>query len=757
MKFNNGYWLSHKYFILHRAGCAHEAWRTADGFAVLVTQQKIVHRGQTLGGPVITMYVSSPRPNVVRVRYEHYSGGHAPKGFDLIGEAGFAPTVEIADTYASLRSGDTCVTVRLGGAWDVTFTHKGRLLTQSRGRAAAYVESDGAYAKQIRAAYTDDHPWSVPQGHDTYMLERLSVGVGEKLYGFGERFTPFVKNGQSVETWNMDGGTCSEQGYKCVPFYLSSNGYGVLVNHTGYVSYEVCSEVVNDVAFAVPGQILDYCVVGGDSPSDALRNYVALTGVPALPSPYTFGLWLTTSFTTDYSEETVTSFIDGMAQRGIPLSVFHFDCFWMREFRWCNFRWDERYFPDPAAILKRLKDRGLRISVWLNPYIAQQSEAFAECVANGYLLRKPDGGVYQLDMWQPGMAIVDFTNPAAARWYADQVKALLDMGVDCIKTDFGERIPSDAVYHDSSRGEDMHNYYSYLYNKTVHEVLVQSDTHGCLFARSATTGGQQFPVHWGGDCTAEYASMAETLRGGLSLSCSGFGYFSHDIGGFEATATPDIYKRWAAFGLLSTHSRLHGNSSYRVPWLFDDEAVDVLRHFTLLKGRLMPYLYAQSVENHRTGLPVMRPMLLDFPNDAACLNADTQYMLGDALLVAPIFNADGVARYYVPDGTWYDLQSGQRVDGARYVESAHDYFSLPVLVRPGHIVALGAFQNDFDYDYTDNLTLIVGYLRAGESATCDICDSTGRVAYTATVALDTDGVTVSGIPNHVRYTLKVCE
>ena len=445
--------------------------------------------------------------------------------------------------------------VAKGPDWRVEFLDGDRVITSSGWRGMAMMDA--------------------PDGR--FMVEQLSLGVGECVYGLGERFTPFVRNGQVVDLWNEDGGTASEQAYKNIPFYLTNRGYGVFVNHPEKVSYEVASEKVERVQFSVPGESLDYFLIYGPTPKEVLSRYTALTGRPALPPAWSFGLWLTTSFTTDYDEATVTSFIQGMADRDLPLHVFHFDCFWMREFHWCNFEWDQRCFPDPAAMLARLKARGLRICVWINPYIAQRSALFDEGMAGGYLVKRPDGDVWQWDRWQAGMGLVDFTNPDACRWFGDKLAALVDMGVDCFKTDFGERIPTDVVWHDGSDPLKMHNYYAYLYNKTVFEVLEEKLGVGeaAVFARSATAGGQQFPVHWGGDSTATFESMAESLRGGLSLCLSGFGFWSHDMGGFEQTASADVYKRWCAFGLLSSHSRLHGSGSYRVPWLFDnDEPVD---------------------------------------------------------------------------------------------------------------------------------------------------------------------------------------
>jgi alpha-D-xyloside xylohydrolase len=476
-----------------------------------------------------------------------------------------------------------------------------------------------------------------------------------------------------------------------------------------------------------------------------LRKYTALTGRPALPPAWSFGLWLSTSFTTSYDESTVTSFVDGMAERGLPLSVFHFDSFWMREFHWCDFEWDPRTFPDPAGMLSRLKDRGLRICLWINPYIAQRSALFAEGAEKGYLLQRPDGGVWQWDRWQAGMALVDFTNPEACAWYAGKLKALMDMGVDCFKSDFGERVPTDVVWHDGSDPQRMHNYYTHLYNRTVFELLQKERGEGdaVVFARSATAGGQQFPVHWGGDCESTFESMAESLRGGLSLAASGFGYWSHDIGGFEGTPDPTTFKRWIAFGLLSSHSRLHGSESYRVPWLIDDESVDVLREFTSLKLRLMPYLFQAAVHAHDTGEPVMRPMVVQFPGDPACASLDRQYMLGPDLLVAPVFSADGSVDFYLPEGRWTHLLDGEVVEGGRWLHETYDAHSLPLFVRPGAVIATGNRSDRPDYPYADGVTLTAYELEDGARVTAVVPAVDGTRAAVFEVSRDGAQVRVS--------------
>jgi alpha-D-xyloside xylohydrolase len=683
MKFTDGYWRKRDGMTVLHPVQLQDTVERAESLTAYATAKRVHGRGDTLGAPVITVACTAPLPGVIRVTISHFAG-YRPRrpDFEIAADPDFRPSV----TERELTSGPLTARFADGAQWGLDFVADGRRLTGSGGKGIGIVDTaDG--------------------GH--YVHEQLDLGVGEAVYGLGERFGPLVKNGQSIDVWNEDGGTSSEQAYKNVPFYLTNRGYGVLVDHPGRVSFEVGSEMVSRTQFSVAGQSLSYLVIYGPTPADVLRRYTALTGRPALPPAWSFGLWLSTSFTTSYDEETVTGFIDGMAERNLPLSVFHFDTFWMREFSWCDFEWDARIFPDPPGMLKRLADRGLRTCVWINPYIAQRSPLFAEAMAAGYLVRKPDGDVWQWDRWQAGMALVDFTNPGACAWYAGKLRALLEMGVDAFKSDFGERVPLDVVWHDGADPERMHNYYTQLYNRVVFDVLRthRGDGEAVVFARSATVGGQQFPVHWGGDNSATYESMAESLRGGLSLAASGFGFWSHDIGGFEGEPDPAVFKRWIPFGLLCSHSRLHGNQTYRVPWLFDTEAVDVLRRFTELKHTLMPYLYAAARRAHHEGLPVLRPMIVEFPEDPAVTHLDRQYLLGDSLLVAPVFSAAGDTSYYVPAGRWTKYLTGEIVEGPRWVRETHGFASVPLLVRPGAVLALGARTDRPDYDYRDGITL----------------------------------------------------
>lgn len=588
MKFTNGYWMIRDGVDALYAREAYElaADATTESLNVLAPTSVVRGRYDTLNLPTFNVDITTPAEGVIRVCAEHWQGATEYPGFPLnADEPGNRDYVTVQangngdgevgvnGADVTLTTGGLTVKVVKGAPWNLTFIGEdGKVLTESAGKSLGRFKlgAESNVTAQPVSEFGVTMDGSARDESDVFIAIQLHLSVGEDVYGLGERFGAYVKNGQSVDIWNEDGGTASEQGYKDIPFYMTSNGYGVLVNNRGHVSFEIGSE---------------------------------------------------------NTEATINSFIDGMAERDIPLAAFHYDCYWMREFHWCDFEWDKRFFGDIESTLKRLHED------------------------KGYLVRKPNGEVWQTDFWQAGMGLVDFTNPAAREWFKDKVKALLNQGADAIKTDFGERIPRDVVWYDGSPKLSMHNWYTQLYNQAVFEAIEETYGKGnaCLYARSATVGGQQQPVHWGGDCESTFNGMAQSLRAGLSLTSSGFGFWSHDIGGFEgAFPDPAVYKRWVAFGMLGSHSRLHGSTVYRVPWLFDEEdekngvalvpgqtAVDVVREFTKLKLELMPYVYQLGLQPHVNGTPVMRSMFVEFPDDPACRTLDRQYMFGPSMLVAP--------------------------------------------------------------------------------------------------------------------------
>lgn len=598
MKITNGYWMIRDGVDALYAREAYElaADATTESLNVLAPTSVVRGRYDTLNLPTFNVDITTPAEGVIRVCAEHWQGATEYPGFPLnADEPGNRDYVTVQangngdgevgvnGADVTLTTGGLTVKVVKGAPWNLTFIGEdGKVLTESAGKSLGRFKlgAESNVTAQPVSEFGVTMDGSARDESDVFIAIQLHLSVGEDVYGLGERFGAYVKNGQSVDIWNEDGGTASEQGYKDIPFYMTSNGYGVLVNNRGHVSFEIGSE---------------------------------------------------------NTEATINSFIDGMAERDIPLAAFHYDCYWMREFHWCDFEWDKRFFGDIESTLKRLHED------------------------KGYLVRKPNGEVWQTDFWQAGMGLVDFTNPAAREWFKDKVKALLNQGVDAIKTDFGERIPRDVVWYDGSPKLSMHNWYTQLYNQAVFEAIEETYGKGnaCLYARSATVGGQQQPVHWGGDCESTFNGMAQSLRAGLSLTSSGFGFWSHDIGGFEgAFPDPAVYKRWVAFGMLGSHSRLHGSTVYRVPWLFDEEdekngvalvpgqtAVDVVREFTKLKLELMPYVYQLGLQPHANGTPVMRSMFVEFPDDPACRTLDRQYMFGPSMLVAPVFTYSGEVSY----------------------------------------------------------------------------------------------------------------
>lgn len=680
MKYLDGAWMLQEGFQVQYAAHVYRSRIEEGPFGWQLTLYQpfhyVSHEGMTLDGGLLTVEISSPRPDIIGVRQYHHIGAikEYPR-FELdVTETEVA--IEETDEFYRFTSGRARLEVTKGGNLRYDF----------------YFDEDGIESKKPRSRMLSrSQAYVVDANNSPWVSSRLTLAVGEQIYGLGERFSPFVKNGQAIDMWNRDGGTGTVQAYKNIPFFLSSEHYGIFVDNSGPVEFEILSEKVSDVQIAAPGEELTFYFIPGHDAKEVLANYGALTGRPPHVPDWSYGLWLSTSFLTNYNEETVLHFIEGMEERDMPLEVFHFDCLWMEPYEWCGFNWDPQKFPNPAGLLKKIKDKGIKICVWINPYIGQKSPLFKVGMANGYFLQRPNGNVWQWDKWQAGMAVIDFTNPEAKAWYQGFLHELVDMGVDSFKTDFGERIPTDVVYFDGADPELMHNYYTQQYNEAVYEVL--EDRYGkgnaVLFARSATTGGQKFPVHWGGDCTANYESMAESLRSGLSFGLSGFGYWSHDIGGFEDGCTPDIYKRWTQFGLLSSHSRYHGSGQYKVPWLYGDEACDVTRRFTQLKLRLLPYLKAAEDEVVSKNTPMMRAMLLDFPEDPVCLNLDRQFMLGSDLMVAPIFSDDGEVQFYLPQGgLWVNLLDGEKLEGGRWYRRTYDYMNLPLFVRPGGVLQI---------------------------------------------------------------------
>ncbi|KXN82537.1 Alpha-xylosidase [Leucoagaricus sp. SymC.cos] len=725
MRFNDGFWLLKNGVKPFYGLQAVQVTKDYTGYDLQVSTRPIRHRGDTLGalpGPVLSVRVHSPTQDVIGVKIEHFASLDPRPNIQLFPDDPPVPDVKLSKEGSDyvLSSGDLKAEIT-ENPYAITFKSPERILTFAgpKHQAVLDVPSHWTNHSASNSSCLIHDPSSNPRPEPLpnvvrYINSELNMSPGELIYGLGEQFGAFVKNGQSVKVWNQDGGTSSDQAYKCVPFYITNRNYGVFINHPGEVEVEVGSEKVSRVGVSVADKSLEYFIIYGKTPLEILDKYTRMTGRPAILPSWSFGLWLSTSFLTSYSSETVSSFLEGMKQRDCPVRVFHLDCFWMKQYEWCSFTFDPDNFPDPKAYLSEIKQKfNVKICVWINPYISQLSPVFKEAVKGGYLIKRKDGTPWQWDLWQPGLAIVDVTNPEARKWYADKLTALLDMGVDCFKTDFGERIPhASVVFHDGSDPYRVHNAFSVIYNDFVFNLLKERFGEGeaVVFARSSTVGGQRFPVHWGGDCESTWEAMAEALRGLLSLTASGFGFASHDIGGFEGHPPPEIYQRWVAFGIFSSHSRLHGSSSYRVPWNYGEEAAKNMSVWLDAKHRLMPYIYSLSIQARLKGHPIQRAMFIEFPEDRTTHYLDRQYMIGSSLLVAPVFvPLSEEHEYYLPAGKWTNFWNPSRViQGPRWIKEHVPINEIPVWVREGSILLLGpAGVGKPDYDYTQSLEVRV--------------------------------------------------
>ncbi len=342
---------------------------------------------------------------------------------------------------------------------------------------------------------------------------------------------------------------------------------------------------------------------------------------------------------------------------GIPCDVLHLDCFWQRDGSWSDLIWDGKTFPDPEGMIRQLKSMGYKICLWENPYLSVKSDQFEAASQNGYLLKNPRGEDYILDLWdgfQPPVGLIDFTNPEAGSWFKDAHRPLIRMGVEVFEPDFGESVPLDAVASNGMTGQQLHNLYPLIYNDAIRDVMLEETGRYLLWGRSSFAGGQRHAIQWGADCDPSFQSMIGNLRAGLSIGLSGHPFWSHDIGGFLGTPTPEVYIRWAQFGLLSPLSRPHGVTS-RLPWEFGDDALRIFRQYTRLRYSLLPYLYSYGCIATQTSLPLLRAMLLEYPDDPCTYHLDLQYMLGSELMVAPIYNHSGKRPVYFPAGQWVDF------------------------------------------------------------------------------------------------------
>ena len=588
-----------------------------------------------------------------------------------------------SETEVIIDAGRSSVHIGLS-PWHLSFSDgTGRVLVETVEKdrmltGQEYVPPSGFSAR----TETGGRPWITRWEAEKTGLSLL-FRTGEHIWGCGERFTSLEKRGQKIDIWNVNArGARSGLSYRNVPFYISSSGYGLYLDTPERAEFDFGSRSVRSIVVNAETDEFDCYLISGSAPAEILREYAELTGKPQVPPKWALGLWMSTCFDR-LDRSKVEGDTDRMRTLGIPCDVYYFDCFWLRDNHWSDLTWDEERFPAPEKMLAALKQKGYKVCVWENTYISIFSELFAEGSANGYFIRNEKGEPYISNLWlsrQPGTAVLDVTNPDAVAWYQNRHRELMKMGVDAFKTDFGEEIPPDGVYANGRDGKSMHNLYSMLYQKMVFDVVKEVSGRGVIWARSGCAGSKQFPIHWSGDPECTFEDMAAVLRAGLSDSTMGHSLWSHDIGGFYGEPSKELYVRWAQFGLLSPAARCHSQTP-RFPWSFDDETISIFRKYARLRYSLIPYIYSCVLEASGTGIPVARPMFLEFPDDESCATLDTQFMLGGDILVAPVFNAEGTVTFYLPEGRWTHLLTDETVVGPRWLRQTVPLELMPVYVR----------------------------------------------------------------------------
>lgn len=576
--------------------------------------------------------------------------------------------------------------------WQLRFYDRaGRLLTRT-GR--------GVYTTDCPVKDLDVYPlgWAViPATGDRLTCESWRFRHDEHFYGLGEQFGAVDRRGREFRLWTTDvAGAVNDRHYKPIPFCWSTGGYGFFVHTARPTQWLVGNRSHQDVTFCYSHDLMDYFFLHGPSPKEILAGYTHLTGrAPRVPN-WSFGLWM--SRCSYSSSQQVLGIAREMRRREVPCDVLHIDSNWFTRNAVCDWRFDGERFPDPPGLFAELASLGFKATLWQFPYISEGNPLFAEAKAKGYLIHRADGTLPSIgaadEPVAPGSAgdrcgILDLTNPEARSWYRDRLLPLLQAGAAAIKADFGEATPVEGDYQDHDP-EEMHNLYPLLYSKLVFELTreFQGDGEALIWVRAAYAGSQRYPVHWSGDPECDWNAMAGSLRGGLSLGLSGFTYWSVDLGGFQGRPDPQLYIRWAQMGLLASHARAHG-APPREFWEFGPEALRIIGDYVRLRYRLLPYLVSESCRAAAAGLPVLRHLVLDFPDDPAAPHIEDQYLLGESLLVAPVLCPENERSVYLPRGDWYDFWTKKRLAGERWLRCVAPLERLPLFVRAGSIVPFG--------------------------------------------------------------------
>lgn len=504
----------------------------------------------------------------------------------------------------------------------------------------------------------------------------FSLMPGERIYGCGESATSLNKTGQKVNLFVTDPqGPESDQMYKPVPFYMSDRGYGVFMHTSAPVTCDFGATYIGATKLFMGDEALDMFLFLGD-PKDILDEYTDLVGKTELPPLWSFGTWM--SRITYFSQDDGYEVASKLRENRIPSDVIHFDTGWFGVDWQCDYEFAADRFDDPQKMINDLLDDGFHISLWQLPYFTPKNRFYNYLVENDLVVRNAGGSLPYED------AVLDFSNPEAVKWYQDRLAGLLKMGVGAIKVDFGEGAPYDGFYASGKGGLYEHNLYPVRYNKAVADITKEVKGESIIWARSAWAGSQRYPLHWGGDAANTDEAMLSTLRAGLSFGLSGFSFWSHDIGGFVQSTPEELYRRWLPFGFLTSHTRSHGAPPTE-PWLYNEDFTDAYRLCAEMKYKLMPYVYAQAKDCTERGLPMLRALFVEFPDDPSSWMIEDQYLFGSDILVAPFFESANERKVYLPEGKWIDYQSG-KVYGQGWNTIPSGEIPAVILVRDGAVI-----------------------------------------------------------------------
>lgn len=515
----------------------------------------------------------------------------------------------------------------------------------------------------------------------------------ECFMGTGERFTKIDLSGKTMQMRNQDGqGVNNRRTYKNIPFYISSEMYGMFLHTTSFAKFSLADHSTRSAQTMVEDSQIDMFIIGGDTPEEILLNYRRLTGFPTMMPLWSFGVWM--SRMTYFSADEVNEICNRLREEKYPCDVIHLDTGWFETDWLCEWKFNEERFPNPEKFVQDLKKNGYRVSLWQLPYIAYNAEQYQEASENNYISKseKKIQGASNFSV-QDYAGTIDFTYDKAVDWYKGLLKKLLDMGVVCIKTDFGEDIHLDAEYH-SMTPDKLHNLYPLLYQKAAYEITKEVTGDGIVWGRSAWAGAQRYPLHWGGDSACSWDGLAGSLKGGLHLGLSGFGFWSHDVPGFHGVPNfmnsvlpDDIYVRWTQFGVFTSHIRYHG-SHKREPWCYPAIS-DIVKDWWNLRYKLIPYIVEQSEKVTKSGYPIIRALWMHHADDKTCKHIDDQYYFGDDMLVAPVMNSENKRDIYLPEGEWIGFFDGKTYQGNQWLKNVEvPLEEMPVFVKKGAIIPI---------------------------------------------------------------------